>query len=594
MRLIHFSHFAFAVIQEITGNSFGAAPYWPGIYLYFVILYHSRLFWGKKGEGMRFWKAAASLLGCSIDTFAFSGHCRLSHTFQHRIRGGCRKMTSTASETAYNQLLQELDSIKQLSRASSVLEYDKMVFMPMNEHSSAERGKQSAALASVIHEKSIQPKIGELIEQAAQLSDPEQMRVVELARKEYEKKIRVPTELAARKAQLSSKSYKAWTEARSADDFSLFQAPLGECIATAIEVANCYKKRDDTRSAYSIMLDNYEEGMDPVRIDRIFDQIKAALVPLIEKVLGSNATAPSQEPLKGKFDLDKQKELCQTIVKQMGFNEANGRIDVSVHPFTMSVNPSDVRITSRFRENEWYQGLAATMHEGGHAIYEQNLNMASRPIDEALSMGMHESQSLFWERHIGLSKDFWEYATPIVNEKLGTNHSPEALYGAVNFAEKSFIRVEADELTYPLHVILRYEIERDFIQGNLNVEDIPSRWNSDFKSLLGLEVPSDDKGCLQDIHWSMLAYGYFPTYLLGAAAAAQLAHFCAKDIPDMSDKVKSGEFSEIKAWLTEKVHKHGKRYPSLDAHLEAELGEKLNPSYYIDYLVEKYTDLYKC
>ena len=512
-------------------------------------------------------------------------------------------MASTLSSDtapAYHELLQELDSIKQLSRAASVLEYDKMVFMPMNAHTSAERGKQSAALASVIHEKSIQPKIGRLLEQAAVQvkgddDDDEQIRIVELARKEYEKKIRVPTELAARKAQLSSKSYQAWTEARSANDFSLFQEPLGECIATAIEVAHCYKKGDDdTRNVYSILLDNYEVGMDPARIDQIFDQIKAALVPLIEKVLGPDATAPSQEPLKGTFPLDQQKELCQTIVQQMGFDDAKGRIDVSVHPFTMSLNPSDVRITSRFRENEWYQGLAATMHEGGHAIYEQNLNMASRPIDEALSMGMHESQSLFWERHIGLSQEFWEYATPIVNEKLGTNHSPEALYGAVNFAEKSFIRVEADELTYPLHVILRYEIERDFIQGQLNVEDIPARWNSDFQSLLGLDVPSDDKGCLQDIHWSMLAYGYFPTYLLGAAAAAQLAHYCAKDIPDMSEKVKKGEFLEIKAWLTEKVHQHGKRYPSLDAHFEAELGEKLNPSYYIDYLTKKYTDLYQC
>jgi carboxypeptidase Taq len=537
---------------------------------------------------MRFWKAATSLLWCNVDTLAF--------TTARRLRGGSSSRSMTSSSDAYQQLLQELDSIKQLSRAASVLEYDKMVFMPMNEHSSMERGKQSAALASVIHEKSIQPKIGELLDEAQTVvTDPEQKRVVELARKEYEKKIRIPTELAARKAQLKSKAYKAWTEARAANDFRLFQEPLRECIATAIEVANCYKTTDDDdRSVYSILLDNYEVGMDPARIDQIFDQIKAALVPLIEKVLGPDATAPSQEPLQGTFDIERQKQLCQTIVKQMGFDETHGRIDVSVHPFTMSLNPHDVRITSRFRENEWYQGLAATMHEGGHAIYEQNLHPASRPIDEALSMGMHESQSLFWERHIGLSKEFWEYATPFVNEHLGTNHAPEALYGAVNYAEKSFIRVEADELTYPLHVILRYEIERDFIQGQLSVEEIPARWNSDFQTFLGLEVPSDAQGCLQDIHWSMLAYGYFPTYLLGAAAAAQLAHYCAKDIPDMKDKIEKGDFSEIKSWLTKKVHRHGKRYSSLDGHFEAELGEPLNPSYYIDYLVKKYTELYQC
>ena len=265
-----------------------------------------------------------------------------------------------------------------------------------------------------------------------------------------------------------------------------------------------------------------------------------------------------------------------------------------MHPFSSGISKHDVRITSRFREDEWYQGLAGSMHEAGHAMYEQNVGDSGLPIDSALSMGMHESQSLFWERHVGLSKPFWRYAAPLVQEHLGMNSSPQELYAAVNAAKRSLIRVEADELTYPLHVILRYNIERDFVEGRLDVKDIPKRWNEGMSSSLKIDVPSDAQGCLQDVHWSMLAYGYFPTYLIGAAAAAQLAHYCKKDIPDFDEKVATGEFQDIKAWMTGKVHQHGSRYKSLDEHLEAQTGEPLNPKWFIEYLTAKYTDLYKC
>lgn len=321
--------------------------------------------------------------------------------------------------------------------------------------------------------------------------------------------------------------------------------------------------------------------------------MKEALVPLIERILSSESK-PSTEPLKGSFPIDKQKELCEKIVTSLGFDTNHGRIDVSVHPFTTSFSPMDVRITSRFRDDEWYQGLASSVHECGHAMYEQNLGNSGLKVDSALSMGMHESQSLFWERHIGLSKPFWKWATPMFHEKFETAHSSEEMYGAVNAVSQSFIRVEADELTYPLHVVLRYGIERDVIEGTLEVKDIPKRWNDDMKAFLNIDVPSDAKGCLQDVHWSGLAFGYFPTYLIGSMTAAQLAHYCQKEFPTMDSMIENGEFEPIKKWLTEKVHKHGSRYESLDQHLEDQLGEKLNPQYFIDYLTEKYTDLYKC
>ena len=208
---------------------------------------------------------------------------------------------------------------------------------------------------------------------------------------------------------------------------------------------------------------------------------------------------------------------------------------------------------------------------------------------------MHESQSLFWERHVGLSKAFWKFAAPILKNSFGDEfkYDHDELYGAVNSVSKSFIRVEADELTYPLHVILRYTIEKEVIEGKLSVTDVPERWNALMSDLLGVEVTDDAKGCLQDVHWSMLAFGYFPTYLLGAACAAQLAHFCEVDIPDFENKIENGEFEEIKAWLIKKVHRHGSRYASLDDLLEDQVGEKLNPKYFIDYLTKKYTELYR-
>lgn len=405
---------------------------------------------------------------------------------------------------------------------------------------------------------------------------------------------RVPSALAAKAAALSAAAYSAWVEAKDAKDFEQFAPTLQECFETAMEIAAA--KQGSSENVYKQMLDEFEMGMSQDRIDTIFEQVQQALVPLIAKVTSDAATPPSTDPLHGTFDLDQQQALSETLVKAIGFNTEQGRIDVSVHPFTSSMSASDVRITSRFREVEWYQGLAGTLHEGGHAIYEQNLPKGSAlSIDTAFTMGAHESQSLFWERHVGLSKAFWKYATPLAQDSLPAlqEYSSEELYGAVNALTRSLIRVESDELSYPLHVILRYNIEKDVIAGTLAVKDISERWNSDMKELLNIDVPSDDKGALQDVHWSALAFGYFPTYLIGAIAAAQLEHYCQKDIPNMDQLIEKGEFGEIKEWLTNKIHRHGRRYESLDAMLEDQVGESLNPKYFIDYLTNKYTDLYK-
>eukprot|EP00568_Trieres_chinensis_P011407 CAMPEP_0183308062 /NCGR_PEP_ID=MMETSP0160_2-20130417/19719_1 /TAXON_ID=2839 ORGANISM="Odontella Sinensis, Strain Grunow 1884" /NCGR_SAMPLE_ID=MMETSP0160_2 /ASSEMBLY_ACC=CAM_ASM_000250 /LENGTH=522 /DNA_ID=CAMNT_0025471807 /DNA_START=199 /DNA_END=1767 /DNA_ORIENTATION=- len=509
------------------------------------------------------------------------------------------KSFEDASES-YRDLLSRLRTVTQLQRASAVLGYDSTVHMPPA--AAAARGAQQAALASVTHEKATDAALKTLIESAeSDLADfreeegaKEAQRILELTRDSYEKNARVPAQLEAKKASLTSSAYAAWVQARKDSDFTSFEPILRDCFETASAIAEA-RRGDKDISLYTQMLDEFETGMSAERIDHIFDQIQDALVPLISKVLSSESK-PSTSALKGNFPVPAQEAVNRDIVTSLGFDTTYGRIDVSVHPFTTSFSPSDVRITSRFSDDEWYQGLAGTVHEGGHAMYEQSLGDSGLEIDSALSMGAHESQSLFWERHVGLSTSFWTWAAPKLKKAFGEDfcYSPEQIYGAVNAVSPSLIRVEADELTYPLHVILRYKIERDIVEGNMDVKAIPERWNAEMKEMLGVDVPSDAQGCLQDVHWSALAIGYFPTYLIGSATAAQLAHYCQRDIPDFYEKIENGEFGEIKSWLTDKVHRHGKRYPSLDEMLEDQLGEKLNPKYFISYLTEKYSSLYQC
>ena len=489
-------------------------------------------------------------------------------------------------------MVTKLQEITQLQQIQSVLNYDQLVFMPPT--ASPERGQQLGVLASILHEKKTDPSLLKLLE-TANPPTKDAKRLIEIELKQFKQNQQIPSSLASKAAALSSSAYSDWVKAKEAKDYTMFQDTLKDCFDTSMEIAKAKMSiNQDVTSLYDQMLDEFEVGMSSKRIDEIFSTVETALVPLIQNVLKS-PKKPSDTPLKGKFPIDKQKQLSEKLVTSIGFNPNHGRIDVSVHPFTSTMSSNDVRITSRFREDEWYQGLAGTIHEGGHAIYEQNLPSSSLSIDTPLSMGAHESQSLFWERHIGLSKPFWKFAYPhmIELDESFKKYSPEDLYGAVNRVSQSLIRVEADELTYPLHVILRYNIEKDVIDGTQDITKLSERWNDDMKTLLNIDVPSDDRGVLQDVHWSALAFGYFPTYLLGAITAAQLYHHCSQDIPDIESKIENGDFGPIKEWLNEKIHRHGRRYTSLDEMLEDQVGEPLNPTYFIDYLTTKYTELYQ-
>ncbi|KAG8467148.1 hypothetical protein KFE25_000464 [Diacronema lutheri] len=443
-----------------------------------------------------------------------------------------------------------------------------------------------SALADWDQLRSTEAALGALIARAeAEIFESERdQAVVREARKSYDRLIKIPAALAEKKAKLAASAYAAWAKARAQDDFAAFAPLLAECFAVAAEVAEA--TREDEAELYDVALKEYE------LCEELFDEVQRALKPLIARVLASphQPSANTLAPGAG-VGVGAQLALNEQIVRDLGF--AHGRIDMSVHPFTTSFSPADVRITSRFSEGEWYQGLAGSVHEAGHAMYESALGTSALPVDAALSMGVHESQSLFWERHVGLSRAFWTYVGSKVRECLHVSGTDDELYSATNRVTPSLIRVEADELTYPMHVIMRFELERALLRGEMDVDALPGAWRARMRELLQVDVPDDRRGCLQDVHWSSLAIGYFPTYLLGALMAAQLAHHMRADMPDLDAKIAAGEFGPIRAWLNERVHRHGSVPRSMDDLLERALGEPLKTKYFIAYLTDKYTELYR-
>ena len=499
--------------------------------------------------------------------------------------------------TAFDQLASKLQQITRLQRLSAIANWDQLVMMPDSEANHAERGAQLAALASVIHSQATSEDMGLLIDQAKAEGTPPDARdaaVLREAARDYERQKMLSAELAERQAALSSEAYGVWAKAREANDFEAFAPTLAKCFATAREVAECRSPGGD---AYDESLQEFERGMSGDRIDGIFAAARERLAPLLRACLDS-PTQPSTAPLRSTdgaapFPVEKQRELSSTIVGALGLAmQSNCRLDLSVHPFSTSFGPGDVRITTRFDTNEWYQGLAGSIHEAGHSMYEAGLRPSALPVDRAVSMGVHESQSLFWERHIGLSRPFWSWAGPQVRESLGVTASDDELYAACNaVSPESLIRVEADELSYPMHVILRFEIERALLRGELEVADVPAKWNAAMSELLGATPPPTHRAACRTCtgRRSRSATSFV---LLGAMMAAQLDHHARLALPDMDDLIARGEFAPILAWLREKVHDKGVVHPSMDELLLSAVGEPLEPRYFIEHLERKYSALY--
>jgi carboxypeptidase Taq len=476
---------------------------------------------------------------------------------------------SASSEpmTPYRALLAELREIAVLGSVSATLGWDQEVMMPPA--AASLRGDQAALLSGLVHERRTSPALGELIARCEAdtetMADPDAAANLANLRHDYDRATRLPTELVREMAEVTTHSMHAWREHRESNDFASFAPWLEKVVVLNRRTAE-YLGVPEGGELYDALLESFEPGMRAAELDRVFGELRAGLVPLIRE-LRENGTMPPTEWMKIPLDVEKQIAFGRGVVERMGFDFAAGRLDVSTHPFCEGAGPGDTRLTTRYEAGELLSALHGTMHETGHGLYEQGLPKAERfgqPLAEAASMGIHESQSRMWENFVGRSRAFWTWALPEL-QRLADDPAVQALdvetvYRGLNAVNPNLIRIESDEATYNLHIMLRYDLERAMLKGDLSVADLPAAWNDRMRSDLGLEVPDDRQGVLQDIHWSMGAIGYFPTYTLGTLYAAQLWDALNAHLTDLDDQLGRGEFSGLLAWLRTHVHAHGRRY----------------------------------
>eukprot|EP00026_Physarum_polycephalum_P009944 Phypoly_transcript_10083.p1 GENE.Phypoly_transcript_10083~~Phypoly_transcript_10083.p1 ORF type:complete len:435 (+),score=65.46 Phypoly_transcript_10083:34-1305(+) len=417
--------------------------------------------------------------------------------------------------------------------------------------------------------------------------------VVRDSLRDYQMETAIPRELATRIAKLNAAAYGAWVQAKTQKDFSIFKPFLQQWVELNIEKA---KLTDPTRPVYDVLMDRHERGLTSKKVDEVFAKIKAELIPFIAKV--QQKPEPKSDFMNHEFDIKTQAKINEQISKEIGFDLERGRIDVSLHPFCVTVGAAaDVRITSRYKTTD-LSSLRATIHETGHALYEQGLppDFAALPGGQAVSMGVHESQSLFWERMVGMGEPFWRHYWGLITSNfpfISSDSTALDYYKVVNTVKAGKIRIEADELTYPLHIILRYEIEEGLLNGKIPVDDnLPLLWNQKMQEYLGVKVENDAEGILQDIHWAIGLYGYFPTYTLGAIYASQFYKTAKEKLPNLEQQIEKGEFANLKKWLNENLHIHGSLYPTGELISKKINGEDLSAKVFLKYLTEKYSKIY--
>ncbi|GJL78281.1 MAG: carboxypeptidase M32 [Nitrospinaceae bacterium] len=501
---------------------------------------------------------------------------------------------TTVVNSAYEDLVEKLEEISRLEGVMSTLHWDQEVIMPSG--AGEARAKQISALAGVIHERDTDPRLGECLDKL-QKEDPSAFNAHEWcnireAQRDYDMETKVPKKLVQEMAELSSRGHLVWANARKDNRFSDFAPVLKRFLDLKKQWAKCVFP---DLAPYDANIDDFERGTTMAEIAPIFERLKAELIPLIQAI--QDKPQPDTSFLQGTFPVDKQEALGRKISTDMGFAFDQGRMDVSVHPFCGGGHPTDVRITTRYKDSDFIESLYAVIHETGHGLYEQGRMAEGRdlPVSEPLTMGIHESQSLFWERMIAQSLAFCTRYLDTFRATFPDNLNgvpADALYKAINTCQPSFIRVEADELTYPLHVILRFEIEKGLFDGSMTVDDLPEIWNDKMLNYLGVKPPTDTLGVLQDVHWSSGSFGYFPSYTLGAMYACQFYGTLVREVPETEKHIEKGDFSPIKNWLNEKIHRQGRLYTPQELVLQV-TGEPLNPDIFIDYLKNKYQAVYQ-
>lgn len=496
--------------------------------------------------------------------------------------------------SAYRALLERLREVHSLEKSSELLEWDQQVCMPRG--GGAARMDQYGALKGAAHARFAGDEVGRLIDAAAREvpadGDSDETALVRWARREWGRKRQLPAELVSDLARQTSLAQEVWVEARTRKDFSVFRPALEKMVQLKRRMAEALGPRADL---YDAWLEEFEPGLSTAETARILGDMKAGLVPLV-KAVSAKASAVSGAVLQGRFDVARQRTLSEEIARAMGFDFERGRLDTAAHPFSMSCSPDDVRLTTRYSEDQVLGSFFGTMHETGHGLYEQNVgdSLKGTPLCGGATMAMHESQSRLWENIVGRSPGFWKRWLPRFQE-LFPQTAGVALQDfvrAVNRSESSFIRVEADELTYSLHILLRFELERDLLAGRVQAAELPRVWNERMEESLGIVPPDDACGVLQDVHWAAGLFGYFPTYALGNVISVQLWEAALSAVPDIPRDIEQGRMAPLLGWLRENVHRHGRKFTAPELVRRA-TGRPIEAAPYLRYLRRKYGELYR-
>jgi len=491
----------------------------------------------------------------------------------------------------YNRFIEKVREIGQLEAIEQLLEWDQETNMP--ERGLAARAEHMALAARMKHERRTSPELGELLSALdGSADDPVVATNVRETRRVYERAVKVPGDLVAKIASVSSMARAEWVGARKASDFKRFAPYLKELLDLKRQLADAVGFAGER---YDALLDEYEPGARTSDLAQVFAELREPLAAFIREI-SSAAHHPDEAIVHRSFPRAAQEAFARKLAAAIGFDFQAGRLDVSAHPFCTGIAPGDVRMTTRYHETHFNSAIFGVLHETGHGLYEQGLDEGQRytPMGQAVSLGIHESQSLMWENIVGRSRAFWEYFYPECRatfSKALKGVSLDAWVGAINVVKPSMIRVEADEATYNLHIILRFELERALLDGNLAVNDVPEAWNAKMEELLGIRPAGDAEGCLQDIHWSLGIFGYFPTYALGKLYGAQFWEAARRDIPDVEDRFRCGDFRVLLDWLRGNIHRRGKRYRP-DELVRAVTGEPLSIRPFMNYLHEKFAPIY--
>jgi carboxypeptidase Taq len=494
--------------------------------------------------------------------------------------------------TTYEKYCEALRKIADVNYASAVLQWDQEVNMP--EAGAEARARQLATLSGISHELSVEQELGDwlaTLNQDAALHEKQRRNVKESLRNYTDRK-KYTTDFVVEMSKTISESFQAWQRAKKENNFKLF-GPLLEKLVD-LKLREC-EMLGYTEHPYDAMLNQYEPGLKASDVDTLFTEVRSHLVPFVKKIFAKQV--PDDSFTQQHFKHSEQWDFGIGLLKSMGYDFKSGRQDISSHPFTTNFSSRDVRVTTRINEHDLKEMIWSCIHEGGHALYEQGLpdEDYGLPSGEYLSLGIHESQSRLWENNVGRSLPYWNYHYPELKKRFPqqlASVSLQDMYRSMNKVEPSLIRTNADELTYHFHIMIRFEIEKGLMEKTIRVQELPEYWNARYMDYLGIEVPSDSKGVLQDVHWSHGSFGYFPTYSLGSFYAAQFMNKAEAAIPGLLQLMEQGDTTLLLKWLREKIHIHGRQFTAAEL-CKMVTGETLSFSYFMDYAKMKYGAIYE-